>query len=69
MQIWTETGCVSVDFASREVIHYAPTARLLGGERVLDRARQPGADIDRLKAEIFTEYLRVDGRPFPRRTR
>jgi predicted dehydrogenase len=60
MQIWSETGCVSVDFGSREVVHYAPTARLLGGDRVLDRARQPGADIDRLKAEIFTEYVRVE---------
>jgi predicted dehydrogenase len=60
MQVWCETGCVSVDFASREVIRYAPSERLLAGECVLDRARQPGAEIDRLKAEIFTEYVRIE---------
>jgi predicted dehydrogenase len=60
MQIWSQTGCVSVDMASREVLRYAPTERLLAGERVLDRARQPAAEIDRLKAEIFTEYVRIE---------
>ncbi len=60
MQVWSETGCVSIDFASREVIRYAPTERLLAGECVLDRVQQPAADIDRLKAAIFTEYIRVD---------
>ncbi len=60
MQIWSESGCVSVDFGSREVIHYAPSARLLCGESILDRARQPGANVDQLKAEIFTEYVRVE---------
>jgi len=59
MQIWSETGCVSVDMASRDVIRYAPTERLLAGDCVLDRARQPGAEIDCLKAEIFTEYVRI----------
>jgi predicted dehydrogenase len=49
-----------IDFASREVIRYAPAERLRAGERVLDRARQPGADIERLKSEIFTEYLRIE---------
>jgi predicted dehydrogenase len=63
MQIWSQTGCVSVDMASREVICYAPTERLLAGECVLDRARQPGAEIDRLKAEIFTEYVRIERPP------
>jgi len=60
MQIWCEAGCVSVDFASREAIRYAPTERLLAGESVLDRAREPGANIDQLKAQIFAEYVRVE---------
>jgi predicted dehydrogenase len=60
MQIWSEAGCVNVDFASREVIRQAPSDRLLAGDSVLDRARQAGAEIDRLKAEIFTEYVRVE---------
>jgi predicted dehydrogenase len=60
MQVWSETGCVAVDFASREVVHYSPGERLLGGDNVLDRARQPGVDIDRLKAQIFTDYVRIE---------
>jgi predicted dehydrogenase len=60
MQIWSVGGCVSIDFGSREVISHAPSDRLLGGESVLDRARRPGADIDRLKAEIFSEYIRTE---------
>ncbi len=61
MQIWSESGCVSVDFLSREVVHYTPTDRLLHGESPLARARRPGADIEQLKSEIF-------GRISPRRT-
>jgi predicted dehydrogenase len=60
MQIWSERGCVTVDFSSREVVHYSPTDRLRYGESPLERSRQPGVDIAQLKAEIFGEYLRVD---------
>ncbi|HET6327641.1 MAG TPA: Gfo/Idh/MocA family oxidoreductase [Planctomycetaceae bacterium] len=60
MQIWSEAGCVNIDFASREVIRHAPNERLLAGDSVLARAKQVGAEIDRLKGEIFTEYVRVD---------
>jgi predicted dehydrogenase len=60
MQVWSETGCVNLDFGSREVIHYAPSDRLLNGRSVLEQARKPAADIDQLKAAIFTEYVRVE---------
>jgi predicted dehydrogenase len=60
MQIWSQAGVVNVDFAARELTRYAPNARLLTGDSVLDRARQPGAEIDRLKAEIFTEYIQIE---------
>ncbi|HEV8000835.1 MAG TPA: Gfo/Idh/MocA family oxidoreductase [Planctomycetaceae bacterium] len=60
MQVWSEAGCVNVDFASREVVRHVPGERLLSGDSVLERARQAGAEIDRLKAEIFTEYVRVE---------
>lgn len=59
MQIWSESGCVSVDMMSREVVHYSPTERLLHGESPLVRARR-GADIEQLKSEIFGQYLRVE---------
>jgi len=60
MQIWSECGCVTADFTSREVVHYAPTERLLYGESPLARSRRPGADIDQLKGEIFGQYLHVE---------
>jgi predicted dehydrogenase len=60
MQIWSTSGCVSVDFTSREVVHYAPSERLLAGDSPLARAKNPRADIDQLKRDIFDEYLRVD---------
>jgi predicted dehydrogenase len=66
MQIWSEVGCVSVDFASREVVHYRPTDRLRSGESPLDRARRPGADIEQLKAEIFGQYLHVERPEVPK---
>jgi predicted dehydrogenase len=53
------SGCVIVDFSSREVVHYFPSKRLLAGDSPLTRAKQPGADIDQLKSEIFGEYLHV----------
>lgn len=60
MQIWSTSGCVTVDFTSREVVHYVPSERLLAGDSPLARAKQPGADIDQLKREIFGEYVRLD---------
>jgi predicted dehydrogenase len=59
MQIWSSAGCVTVDFSSREVVCYAPSARLLGGDSPLARAARPGADIEQLKSEIFAGYIDV----------
>jgi predicted dehydrogenase len=60
MQIWSDRGCVSVDFASREVIQYSMTDRLRYGESLLARASHPGANIEQLKSEIFGQYIRVE---------
>jgi predicted dehydrogenase len=60
MQIWSLSGCLTVDFTSREVVHYSPSQRLLAGDSPLDRAKMAGADIDQLKREIFGEFLHVD---------
>jgi predicted dehydrogenase len=60
MQIWSMSGCITVDFTSREVVHYSASQRLLAGDSPLGRAKMPGADIDQLKRDIFGDYLRVD---------
>jgi len=59
MQIWSASGCVNVDFTSREVIAYGPAERLLHGQPLLERAQQPDTDIQQLKAEVFGSYIKV----------
>ncbi len=60
MQIWSMSGCVTVDFTSREVVHYSASQRLLAGDSPLGRAKMPGADIDQLKRDVFGEYLHLE---------
>jgi predicted dehydrogenase len=67
MQIWSNRGCVTVDFSSREVVCYKPSDRLRYGQSPLVRARKPGADIERLKAEIFGGYVGVERPDVPQR--
>ncbi len=57
--IWTATRCLNIDFGSREVTSYSPSARLLFGTSPVDRARQPGADIEQLKQEVFGSLIEV----------
>lgn len=59
MQVWNSDGCVLIDLAGREVIRYTPSARLKFGTGPLERAREPGADIEKLKQEIFGTYIEV----------
>jgi predicted dehydrogenase len=59
LQAWTAEGCTQVDLASREVVQYSRGARLRYGKSPLDRAREPGADIEQLKQEIFGSYIEL----------
>ena len=62
MQVWSLEGCVNVDFTSREVVCFEPTETLIYGVSPLERAKQPGADIEQLKKEMFGTYIR-ESRP------
>lgn len=66
MQIWSHRGCVAVDFAAREVVHYSPSERLRRGDSPLALSRQPGADVERLKSEMFGEFIRVERPEIPK---
>jgi predicted dehydrogenase len=59
MQVWGTEGCVHLDFASREVVRYSPGPALRFGTGPIERARQKGADIEKLKAEVFGTYIEV----------
>lgn len=60
MQVWSASGCVNLDLAAREVNGFSPSDTLKYGLSPLDRARQPGADIEQLKASMFGTYLKVE---------
>lgn len=65
MQIWSARGVVTVDFTSREVTSYRPSAALLSGPPVgvgslLERAARPGTDVEQLKADVFGKYIEVE---------
>lgn len=60
MQIWGASGCVNVDFTSREVTSYRPSETLLYGTPPLERARKAGANIEALKQDVFGTFLKVD---------
>ena len=59
IQAWTSSGCVQIDLASRETTCYSPSAKLLYGTSPLEKAREPGADVEQLKQQIFGEYIDV----------
>lgn len=65
MHVWSATGCVNVDFLTRQVVSFAPTETLLFGKSPLDRAAEPGANIEQLKAEMFEKYIRRTEHPVP----
>jgi predicted dehydrogenase len=59
MQVWGADGCVQIDFAAREAVRYSRGPALRFGSGPLERARQNGADIEKLKEEVFGTYIEV----------
>lgn len=59
MQLWSKSGATSIDFTSREVVRFSPSDLLLYGQSPLEKAAQPGADIEQLKQAIFGTYLDI----------
>ncbi|MBD3672247.1 MAG: Gfo/Idh/MocA family oxidoreductase [Planctomycetaceae bacterium] len=59
MQIWSDTGCTTVDFTTREVKQYSPGAELLAGVSPVEMATQPGADITQLREDVFGRFIEV----------
>jgi predicted dehydrogenase len=59
MQIWSAEGCAHLDFATRESVLYTPSPTLRHGTPPLERAREPGANLEQLRAEVFGTYIKV----------
>jgi predicted dehydrogenase len=60
MQVWSPLGCVNVDLQTREVTSYSPSEALRYGRSPLELAREPGVDIEQLKADIFGRFIEVN---------
>ena len=56
---WSASGCVSVDMQTPDLTCYCPSPELFAGPSPLQRAAEPGADIERLKEQVFTEFISV----------
>ena len=63
LQAWSATGCVTCDMHAREVKRFAPSEALRLGPAPLDLARQPGADIEQLKKDVFGHFVAVETLP------
>ena len=63
LQAWSASGCVTCDMHTREVKRFAPSDALRFGPAPLDLARQPGADIEQLKKDIFGHFVAVETLP------
>jgi predicted dehydrogenase len=64
-QVWTAEGCVTADLHHRQVSCFAPSAMLKNGARPYDLARQPGADVEQLKKDVFGQFIEVTAVPVP----
>ncbi len=63
LQAWSANGCVTCDMHTREVKRFAPSDSLKFGPAPLDLARQPGADIEQLKKDVFGRFVTVETPP------
>ncbi len=60
MQVWSDDGCVNVDFTSCQVTCYTPTEALKFGTPPVELAKQPGTNIEQLKQAVFQTYIRIE---------
>jgi predicted dehydrogenase len=64
-QVWSAQGCVTIDLHRREVSRLTPSDALRSGVSPWDMARQPGADIEQLKKDVFGRFVKVEAIPVP----
>jgi len=60
MQVWSRANCLQLDFAARQLSVYSPTAALRYGPSPVERARQPGANVEALRASVFGTYIATE---------
>ncbi|GIX03892.1 MAG: oxidoreductase [Planctomycetaceae bacterium] len=56
-EVWARQGLVEIDFQEKTVHHTHPTQELLHGPSPLTHARSAGADLDRLRHQVYPRWL------------
>jgi predicted dehydrogenase len=56
-QVWSESGCWTADLQEQTLTGYGPGPALRAGQWPRDLALSPGADVGKLKQQVFTEFL------------
>jgi len=62
-QVWTPSGCVSIDLQQRKVQRFAPSVALMFGESPVEQASRADANLDQLKADVFGKLIEVQDLP------
>jgi len=57
---WCADSCVHADLHERKVAVYRAGERMRTGPKPFDLAQQPGADIPRLKEQVFGEFIAIE---------
>jgi len=60
LQVWTHEGTITADLTTREVVSYSRSDLLRFGRSPLELAREPGANIEQLKGDVFGKFLNVE---------
>ena len=63
MTVWSASGCITADLHQREVKRFAPGNALLYGTPPLERAAQPGTDLEALKKDVFGQFVTTENLP------
>jgi len=60
IQVWSAAGCVSADLHTRKLTSFGAGPDLRAGQLPYELGREPGADINQLKSEMFTRFIQTD---------
>jgi predicted dehydrogenase len=60
LHAWSATGCVACNMHTREVMVYGLSDSLRSAPSPLEMSRQPGANLEQMKKDVFGKFVSVD---------
>jgi predicted dehydrogenase len=65
VQSWSATDCLTIDLHQRKVSRFGISEALRGGPAPVELSRQPNADLEALKAQVFGHFVDVQSIEVP----